>query len=270
MCRSFAFAVVVRDRRGRKSAAEHTAAPATAAPAADIAHKNIHPERQAEASGVAAGLCIRLLITGVGLPGVLQLVKQILVCVVVRFYRNSCARFVTGPDVVAQSLVGQSAIIMPLGIAFIGGNPVQRVHGFLIETVADIIGRGPHFGAFLAGCIGLAAPGSTIETKAKRAKTKSAKRILLVLVAVSGLTIAVGALLLLIALIPGLPAALFTAHNLAVSRLDFFEFFFSGRVVGVQVGMILLAFLAISLFYGFIIGRLPPRENRGAKARQRT
>src|SRR5699024_7875096 len=117
--------------------------------------------------------------------GILQLVQQILVSVVVGLHRDRRARFVPGADVIAQALVGQSTVVMPLGAAFAGRDAVQGVQRLLIIAVADVVRSGAHLGAFLAGGIGLAAAaGGTVETKPEGAEAKPAEGDLLVSAAV--------------------------------------------------------------------------------------
>ena len=54
--------------------------------------------------------------------------------------------------------------------------------------------------------------------------------------------------------LPVLAAALLHPHDLAVGGLYFFKMLLGGWVVGVQVGMILLAFLAVGFFDGLVVG----------------
>ena len=51
-------------------------------------------------------------------------------------------------------------------------------------------------------------------------------------------------------------AALPLAHDFTVCCLDFLEFVLTGRIIGVEVRVILLAFLAVRLFDGLLVGAL--------------
>lgn len=239
----------------KNSTAEHTTASPTAAPAANVAHQKVHPERKAETSGVSAGLCIRLLIVCVGLSGRLKLVKQILIGIVVGFHRGGYAGLITGADIVAETLIDQGAIIVPLRVALIGGNAVQRIESLLIKTIADIIGCGAQFRAFLAGGVGLAAAGGAVKTKAERSEAEPAERIFLIGAAITALAVAIRiARTLALLLVSGLGAILLAAHDFTVSSLYLLEFFLGRRVIGVQVRMVLLALLAVGFFDCFIVG----------------
>ena len=121
---------------------EHAATSTTAAPATDVAHEQIHPEGKAETPRIAAGLGIGLLIAGVGATRILQLIQKILVGIVVRFHGNGRTGFVSGTNVVAQALICQGAIIMPLGSTFVGSDTIQGVESLLIESIANIVGCG--------------------------------------------------------------------------------------------------------------------------------
>ena len=196
----------------------------------------------------------------------MQLVQQVLVGVVVGLHVHGGAGFVPGADVVAQALVGQRGVVVPLGGALVLGDTVQGVQGFLIKSAADVVGRGAQFGAFLAGGVGLACPaGGAVIPKPERPKAKPAGSatkgvaVLLVvaaLLAVSLLAVsllAVAALGIAVAAIV-LAAALLHPHDLAVGGLYFFKMLLGRGVVGVQVGMVLLAFLTVGFFDRLIVG----------------
>ena len=144
---------------------------------------------------------------------------------------------------------------MPTGIAVRGGNAVQHIQCLLIVPVANIIVGGLHFRRFLAA---VSAPGTARAAKSepKRVKPKSEGVLILLL------AIAVSTGVLAVAPTACTGTALGTAtpgthsHDFAVCGLHFFEFVLTGRIVRVQVGMILLAFLTVGLLDGFLIGPL--------------
>ena len=107
-----------------KSTEEKSPRTSGAAAAQKLAEHHIQPERQAEPPGVAAGLGVGLLVAGVGLARGLQLVQQVLVGVVVGLHVHGGAGFVPGADVVAQALVGQRGVVVPLGGTLILGYAV--------------------------------------------------------------------------------------------------------------------------------------------------
>ena len=81
------------------------------------------------------------------------------------FGRRSCwapcslrSGFVPGADVVAQALVGQRGVVVPLGGALVLGDAVQGVQGFLIKSAADVVGWRRAVRGFLASGVGLACP----------------------------------------------------------------------------------------------------------------
>ena len=195
------------------------------------------------------------------MAGVLQLVQQVLVGVVVGLHVHGGAGFVPGADVVAQALVGQRGVVVPLGGALVLDDAVQGIQGFLIKSAADVVGRGAQFGAFLAGGVGLARPaGGAVIPKPERSKAKpagsAAKGVAVLLVVAALLAVsllAVAALGIAVAAIV-LAAALLHPHDLAVGGLYFFKMLLGGWVVGVQVGMVLLAFLAVGFFDGLVVG----------------
>ena len=207
-----------------------------------------------------------LLVGGVGAAGVLQLVQQVLVLVVAGLHVHRGAGLALGADVVAQPGVGQRGIVVPAGVAVPLGNAVQHVQRLLVVAVADVVVGGLHLRRVVAGA--LAAEPAAVkpaEPKAERVKPK-AEGVLILLAAVAAGT-AVAALAAVPALAAGgrpgvaVAAALALAHDLAVSGLHFLELVLGGGVVGVQVGVELLALLAICFFDGLLVGALADAQD---------
>ena len=182
----------------------------------------------------------------------MQLVQQILVGVVVWLHRNRRAGLLLRADVVAQPLIGKGRVVVPLGGAASRRDAVQRVESLLIKAAADIICRRPQLGVTGGAAVALPpgrAAGAVIAEAEWPEPEAAARKGVLILLAVA-VALAVG--------LPALPvggaAALLDAHDLTVGGLDLLEMLLRRRVIGVQVGVVLLALLAVGFFNCFVIG----------------
>ena len=179
---------------------------------------------------------------------VLHLLIEILISEIVRFHTVGSLGVFFGRYVVAETAMGESAVIIPRRRTVC--HTFQSSEGFFIITVTNIVSRRPQFRRqLLAG----------LKTAETAVVSESAETAVIPVTTV----IPIAAVVTVTAGIAVTETAAETGgiffHNSFIGLLNFFEFLFGLSFIGIidiSVGMILHAKLAIS-FFDLIIGSVP-------------